>query len=88
MVKRAIKALDSELCDFTTSVNVAQFCLLHICSGDEVLLSNWTNVMGDFTRVAEKYLRSGLEARLREDVQVGAIAEQVIPYDLIIRRTS
>ena len=44
--------------------------------------------MGDFTRVAEKYLRSGLEARLREDVQVGAIAEQVIPYDLIIRRTS
>ena len=53
MVKRAIKALDSQLSDLATSVNVAQFCLLHIRSGDEVLLANWTNVVGDFTRVAE-----------------------------------
>ena len=87
MVKRAIKALDGQFCNLTTSVNVAQLCLLHICSGDEVLLTNWTNVMGDFTCVAEEHLRSSLEARLRENVQVRAIAEQVIPNDLIIRRT-
>ena len=87
MVKRAIKALDSQLSDLTTSVNVAQLCLLHIRSGDEVLLANWTNVMGDFARVAEEHLRGSLEARLREDVQVRAIAKQVIPNNLIIRRT-
>ena len=53
MVKRAIKALDGQLSDLTTSVNMAQFCLLHVRSSDQVLLANWTNVMGDFTCVAE-----------------------------------
>ena len=88
MIKRAIEALDSQFYDLTTCVNMAQFCLLHVRSGDKILLADGTDVMGDFTRVAEQNLWGCLEARLCEDIQVRSIAQKVVPDDLIIRWAS
>ena len=67
---------------------MANLCLLHVCSSDEIFLSYGADMVSDFTRVAEKYLWGCLETRLRQDVQVRAVAEQIVADNLVVRWAS
>ena len=64
MIEGAVQPLYSKLGDLSARVNVTYFSLLHVAASDYVLMTYRTDVMRDFTAVAEQHFWRRLETRL------------------------
>ena len=63
---------------------MSNFGLLHVCSRNYILEANWSDMMRHFPLMAEENLRSRLQTRLGQNIQVRTVTKQIVPDDLII----